>query len=83
MNIIRYHDNNIAPLYSPPLGVDYISEGSLTMLKKLELASLWATELRLAVEDGLTVRTLMVRTHLTHKFCIVSLPHVCLLKRVG
>jgi hypothetical protein len=82
MNIIRYRDNNIAPLHSPPLGVDSISKDSLTMLKKLELASFWATELRLAVADGLTVRTLMVRTHHTHKCCIASLPHVCLLKRV-
>ena len=48
------------------LATDSYTEGSLTILKMLEIASFWAKELRLAVADGLTVRTLMVRTQHTH-----------------
>ena len=51
----------IALHYILPYTVMKSFSGSLPISKKLELAAFLATELHLAIADGLTVRTLMVR----------------------
>ena len=66
LNVSCSSDNSFYPpthhIPSPPLlvGLDSPPEESLSPCKRLELASFWAKELRSAVAEGLTVRTLMV-----------------------
>ena len=71
------------PIPSHPLlvGLDSPPEESLSPCKRLELASFWAKELRSAVAEGLTVRTLMVlytphrikKTNIALYYCHISI----------